>query len=209
MNASEDCLFLHITRPSTPSPDPAGYPVLVFIYGGAFVTGYTELHYTSDVNDKIASRGMILVSFNYRVGPLGFLATGDRSSPGNYGLWDQVQALKFVNEIIPAFGGDTKRITIFGNSAGGSSVSWLTYSPAAKGLFQRAIPISGTAHSSWNQEIEWTYRSSTDLLKKTNCYRQKNQKECLKNKSVEELLNSVSTIIKVVVTYFDSKIGGV
>ena len=196
VNASEDCLFLNIARPSIPSPDPDGYPVLVWIYGGAFVLGSSQMYHNSYANDKIVSRGIILISLNYRLGPFGFFTTKDGSSPGNYGLWDQVQALKFINEVIPAFGGDPKRITIFGASAGGASVSWLSYSPVAKGLFQKAIPMCGCSHVSWAQNIEGNYKGSIDLLNKTHCHQQENPNECLKKKSVEEVLNAVSVIVK-------------
>ncbi|KAE9547531.1 hypothetical protein FO519_009258 [Halicephalobus sp. NKZ332] len=187
LNATEDCLFVNIARPSIRSPDSEGYPVLVWMYGGGFIGGSSQLYHNFDANDRIVSRGIILVSFNYRLGPFGFFATENNSALGNYGLWDQVQALKFINEVIPSFGGNPKRITIFGASAGGGSVSWMTYIPSAQELFQKVIPMCGCAHVSWAQNDKINYRSSLDLLNKTNCLEHQNPKECLRTKSVDEI----------------------
>ena len=86
---------------------------------------------------------VVVLSINYRLGTLGFLSTGDDVIPGNMGMWDQVLALKWVRDHIAAFGGDPDNVTIFGNSAGGMSVSYLLVSPAASGLFHKAIVQSG------------------------------------------------------------------
>jgi para-nitrobenzyl esterase len=144
-NVSEDCLYLNIWTPAK-SAD-ARVPVLVWIYGGGFSFGSTS----SPVHDgqHLARQGVVLVSINYRVGPLGFLAHPELSaeSPhevsGNYGLLDQLAGLRWVQRNIAAFGGDPERVTIFGESAGGIAVSMLCASPLAKGLFQGAISQSG------------------------------------------------------------------
>ncbi len=141
----EDCLYLNLWTPAK-SPDEK-LPVLVWIYGGGFSFGSTA----SPVHNGayLAKRGVILVSINYRVGSLGFLAHPELSAEnpdhvsGNYGLLDQIAGLQWVQRNIAAFGGDPEKVTIFGESAGGISVSMLCASPLAKGLFRGAISQSG------------------------------------------------------------------
>jgi len=142
---SEDCLYLNIWTPSKSAKDKI--PVLVWIYGGGFSFGSTaEPGYNGE---KLAKKGVVLVSIAYRVGQLGFLAHPELSAEnpnqvsGNYGILDQIAALQWIQKNIAAFGGDPKKVTIFGESAGGISVSMLCASPLAKGLFQGAISESG------------------------------------------------------------------
>jgi para-nitrobenzyl esterase len=141
---SEDCLYLNIWTPAKVSSDRL--PVMVWIYGGAFVAGATNWPLYDGT--RLAEKGVVIVSVAYRVGPFGFLAHPDLSKEsgrgsGNYGLEDQIAALKWVRANIASFGGDPHRVTIFGESAGGISVSMLAASPQAKGLYQRAISESG------------------------------------------------------------------
>ena len=142
---SEDCLYLNIWTPAK-SPDEK-LPVLVWIYGGGFAFGSTSTPVHN--GEHLARKGVVLVSINYRVGSLGFLAHPELSaeSPrkvsGNWGLLDQIAGLKWVKRNIAAFGGDPDRVTIFGESAGGIAVSMLCASPEAKGLFRGAISQSG------------------------------------------------------------------
>lgn len=144
-NVSEDCLYLNVWTPAKSREERL--PVLVWIYGGGFSFGSTST--PTHNGEHLARMGVVLVSINYRVGPLGFLAHPDLSaeSPhrvsGNYGLQDQIAGLKWVRKNIAAFGGNPDRVTIFGESAGGISVSMLCASPGAKGLFQGAISQSG------------------------------------------------------------------
>jgi para-nitrobenzyl esterase len=142
---SEDCLYLNIWTPARSAKDKV--PVLVWIYGGGFAAGSTsEATYSGE---KLAKKGVVLVSIAYRVGQLGFLAHPELSaeSPnhvsGNYGLLDMIAGLKWIQKNIASFGGDPKRVTIFGESAGGIAVSMLCASPLAKGLFHGAISESG------------------------------------------------------------------
>ena len=119
---------------------------MVWIYGGGFFSGLTGSPAYDGFN--FAKKGVVMVSIAYRVGVFGFLAHPELSresgkGSGNYGLEDQIAGLKWVKENIAGFGGDPSRVTIFGESAGGISVSMLAASPAAKGLFQRAISESG------------------------------------------------------------------
>ncbi|XP_054468623.1 bile salt-activated lipase-like [Anoplopoma fimbria] len=150
---SEDCLYLNIWVPHGRHVS-SGLPVMIWFYGGGFVVGGSMgpnfLNNYLYSGQQIADKGeVIVVSVGYRVGPLGFLSTGDSRLPGNYGLWDQHAAIAWVNRNIRSFGGDPDNITLFGESAGGASVSFQTLSPHNKGLFKRAISQSGVAFCPW------------------------------------------------------------
>ncbi|WP_394841092.1 carboxylesterase family protein [Pendulispora brunnea] len=140
---SEDCLSLNVFAPASPATEKR--PVMVWIHGGSFA--YERGGEEAAV---LARRGVVVVTFNYRLGLLGFLAHPalTKESPhhasGNYGLLDQIEALRWVQRNIAAFGGDPSRVTIFGHSAGGDSVLMLAASPEARGLFQRAIAQSSS-----------------------------------------------------------------
>ncbi|KFO31952.1 bile salt-activated lipase [Fukomys damarensis] len=141
----QDCLYLNIWVPQGRDQVSQDLPVMIWIYGGAFWKGSS-----SEDGEEMATRGnVIVVTFNYRVSTLGFLSTGDANLPGNYGLRDQHMAIAWVKRNIAAFGGDPNNITIFGESAGGASVSLQTLSPYNKGLIRRAISQSGVALSPW------------------------------------------------------------
>ncbi|NXO84882.1 CEL lipase, partial [Sitta europaea] len=154
VRGSEDCLYLNIWVPQGRKQISTKLPVMVYIYGGAFLVGGSQGanfldNYLYD-GEEIAVRGnVIVVTINYRLGPLGFLSTGDQNLPGNYGLKDQHMAIAWVKRNIRAFGGDPDNITIFGESAGAASVSLQTLSPKNKGLFKRAISQSGVGVYSW------------------------------------------------------------
>lgn len=151
---SEDCLYLNIWT-SAKSPGEK-LPVLVFIPGGAFTGGSGDVPLYNGKN--LAKKGVVVVTINYRVGVFGFLALpaltkeSKHHSSGNYGLLDQLAALKWVHENISAFGGNPNRVTIMGQSAGALSVMYLTASPLAKGLFIRAIAESPTDFRNGLQE---------------------------------------------------------
>jgi para-nitrobenzyl esterase len=143
--ASEDCLYLNVW---TPAHRPgARLPVMVWIHGGGYANGATAMPLYG--GERLARRGVVVVSIAYRLGALGYLAHPDltRESPhrisGDYGLLDQIAALQWVRRNVPAFGGDPGRVTVFGQSAGAMSISLLMASPLAQGLFQRAIGQSG------------------------------------------------------------------
>lgn len=142
---SEDCLYLNIWTPDEISEERC--PVAFWIHGGAFMNGYgSEIEFDGA---EYTRRGVILVTVNYRLGALGFLALSELAeedpnhSTGNYGILDQIAALKWVRENIRAFGGDENRITIMGQSAGAMSVQTLVNSPLSKNLFAGAIMQSG------------------------------------------------------------------
>ncbi|XP_058502116.1 cocaine esterase-like isoform X1 [Solea solea] len=140
-DVSEDCLYLNIYTPANRAPD-AKLPVMVWIHGGGFSLGSASMY---DGSALAAYQDVVVVLIQYRLGVLGFLSTGDEHMSGNYGLLDQVQALRWIQEHIQNFGGDPDLVTIFGESAGGVSVSLLLLSPLSDGLLHRAIAESGTA----------------------------------------------------------------
>jgi para-nitrobenzyl esterase len=143
----EACLYLNVWTPAKTAEDRL--PVMVWIHGGSYYLGWG--HQRSSNGESLAARGAVVVTINYRLGALGFMAhpalteESPHGSSGNYGLLDQIAALEWVRDNIAAFGGDPERVTIFGVSAGAGSVSCLMASPLAGGLFHRAICQSGTA----------------------------------------------------------------
>ena len=143
--ASEDCLYLNVWAPADGGEAPS--PVMFWIHGGGFYYGSGSLPLYDGV--ALAKKGVVVVTINYRLGPLGFLAhpalskESEHKVSGNYGLLDQIAALEWVRDNIAAFGGDPQRVTIFGQSVGSSSVNCLMASPLARGLFHRAIAQSG------------------------------------------------------------------
>lgn len=190
---NEDCLYLNIYVPTEDDihDQNSKKPVMVYIHGGSYMEG------TGNMIDGsiLASYGnVIVVTINYRLGVLGFLSTGDQAAKGNYGLLDQIQALRWIEENIGSFGGDPKRVTIFGSGAGASCVSLLTLSHYSEGLFQKAIIQSGTALSSWAvnyQPAKYTRiladKVGCDMLDTTDLV------ECLRNKNYKELIQQTIT----------------
>jgi para-nitrobenzyl esterase len=144
----EDCLYLNVT---TPAADGGRRPVLVWIHGGGFTMGSgSQAMY--DVVPLVCRGDVVVVTVNYRLGPLGFLHLDDLvgqsfGASGNAGIEDQVAALEWVRDNIAAFGGDPDQVTIFGESAGGMSVGTLLGTPSAAGLFRGAVAQSGAAHN--------------------------------------------------------------
>jgi para-nitrobenzyl esterase len=149
---AEDCLYLNVWAPKG-TLATSRLPVIVFIHGGSFVAGSGRKPLY--VGDRLAEKGAVVVSINYRLGQLGFLAHPELSaeSPthasGNYGFMDQVLALKWVKANIAAFGGDPSRITIMGQSAGAISLAALQLAPSARGLFARIAALSGSVYTSF------------------------------------------------------------
>ena len=159
---SENCLYLDVYSPNVSQ----SLPVLFYIHGGGYEYG-TALTYPSDL---LALHGLVVVVIQYRLGPFGFLTTGDSAAPGNFGMLDQVEALKWVKENIEHFGGDPNKVTIFGLSAGATSVSLHLMSPLSEGLFHQAIAESGVDLSPFAvQPISSGLRFAKDLAKKLDC----------------------------------------
>lgn len=162
--ASEDSLYLNVWTPSGVEPGD-DLPVFVYIHGGSLTTGQS---YYQDYNgETFAKNGVVYITITYRLGVFGYLATeelaaeSENGTTGNYGLLDQIQALKWINENVKAFGGDASNITIAGESAGSSSVNALCVSPLAKGLFRRAI---GESSGIAAVQPYHTFRSYEDAL---------------------------------------------
>ncbi|KDR18975.1 venom carboxylesterase-6-like [Zootermopsis nevadensis] len=141
VQGQEDCLYLNVYTPDLLPKVPL--EVIVNIHGGGFFSG-TGASYAWGPQ-YLLDKDVVLVTFNYRLGALGFLSTADNIAPGNFGLKDQVAALHWVQNNIAAFGGNPNCVTIFGQSAGGTSVHLHILSPLSAGLFHRAISQSGTA----------------------------------------------------------------
>ena len=151
---SEDCLYLNVWTPHLSTS--ANLPVLVYFHGGSNTQGYSQM---TPLGPALSPLGVVVVSANYRLGPFGFLAhpaltaeSGHHSS-GNYGLLDQLQALRWVQENISRFGGDPSQVTVIGQSAGAVDICLLMSSPLAAGAFQRAIMESGECQSTLNEDI--------------------------------------------------------
>ncbi|MFD1905524.1 carboxylesterase family protein [Paenibacillus rhizoplanae] len=143
----EDCLYLNVWSPAVVAETEA-LPVMVWIHGGTFVTGAGSQPMFEGSN-MAASGNVVVVTVNYRLGPLGFLHLSPLGGGlgSNLGLLDQIAALEWVQQNIAAFGGDPARVTVFGESAGSMSIAALLAMPAAKGLFARAIMESGAAQT--------------------------------------------------------------
>ncbi|PAV64148.1 hypothetical protein WR25_05636 [Diploscapter pachys] len=186
-NYSEDCLFLNIMTPKKRSSELL--PVFVFIHGGAFVIGTPEIYGYDKPVDNFVRHEIVYVTLAYRLGPFGFFSTGDDTMPGNLGLWDQSQALRFLHEILPDFGGDPNRITLSGHSAGSASVSAHLFSPHSNQLFERASQFSGSLFAEWaiNENV---VENSKNLAKELKCEMSSSKSihECIKSKPLDAIL---------------------
>ncbi|VEN60655.1 unnamed protein product [Callosobruchus maculatus] len=183
LDQNEDCLFINIFTPNI----SANLPVMFYVYGGGFIIGTSSEDYYGPY--FLMEENVVLVTFNYRVGPYGFLSTGDDFVPGNAGLKDQNLALKWVNQYVSHFGGDPTQIVIFGQSAGSASC-----------LFRGAILLSGTTLSPWayqrNHQL-WS-RNLIKLMDPTNYEKYNTSKtiyEYLKQ-APAELINDASNAIQ-------------
>ena len=162
---SEDCLYLNVWTLSVKPAQAA--PVMVWIHGGSFLTGAGSQP-TFD-GSRLAMRGVVIVTINYRMGVFGYMAHPELSaeSPnhtsGNYALLDQMAALRWVRENIASFGGDPRNITVFGESAGASSIAYMMISPLAKGLFDKAILESPGLLFAPEPELRRDYRGITNM----------------------------------------------
>ena len=190
-DVTENCLFLNVYSPKKALDNiqnPLG--VLFWIHGGALMSGSGRFdeygpHYFMEQGD------LVIVTINYRVGPLGFLSLGTKDVPGNAGFKDQIMALKWVNDNIAKFGGDPKRIAIAGESAGSASVALHLVSPLSNGLFRRAILESGTGlgpgwHPNTPKEALDQANLAIDAL---NCKRADDILMCLQSKGVKDLVD--------------------
>ncbi|CAH2084440.1 unnamed protein product [Euphydryas editha] len=180
---SEDCLYLNVYSPNI-NPEQL-LPVMVFIHGGGFFSG-SGAEYEPKY---LIRKNVILVTFNYRLEILGFLSLDTEDIPGNAGMKDQVAALRWIKKNIRSFGGDPEKITIFGESVGGVSVSFHLVSPMSKGLFKRAISQSGTITSKWAETFGARERALL-LSRELGCNSTTDNEiyECLKAQPVKNLV---------------------
>lgn len=185
-NQDENCLFLNIWKPHALKK----IPVLVYIYGGGFTTGTSSFSMYGGSN--LAKRGLLFVSFNYRLGLFGFSSFEEygQGFESNCALSDQINALKWIKSFISNFGGDPENITIFGESAGGASVLNLLASPSSHGLFSKLICNSGLPHGtiskSESQRISGFYATEMGV--------KKNEGEKLKNLKADDLVKKCREI---------------
>jgi len=162
---SENCLFLNVWTPAVQPAQAA--PVMVWIHGGSFMTGAGSQ--PSYDGARLAQRGVVLVTINYRMGVFGYMAHPELSAEsanhtsGNYALLDQMAALRWVRENIAAFGGDARNVTVFGESAGASSIAYMMASPLANGLFDKAILESPGLLMAPEPELKRDYRGITNM----------------------------------------------
>ncbi|XP_027869795.1 uncharacterized protein LOC114142640 [Xiphophorus couchianus] len=185
----EDCLFVNVWTP-TLRPD-AALPVMVWIHGGSLQTLSGGEPGYSPTEKLAADTQLVYVSFNYRLNAFGFLALevlregSPKNTSGNYGFLDQIAALKWVQRNIRGFGGDPGRVTIFGQSSGGTSVWTLMTSPLAKGLFHAAVDMSGSYVL--NATLEKAESDNLVFLKKTDC----KDLVCLRGLSMRQVLQAI------------------
>uniref|UniRef100_A0A8C2YDB0 Carboxylic ester hydrolase n=1 Tax=Coturnix japonica TaxID=93934 RepID=A0A8C2YDB0_COTJA len=183
LQMSEDCLYLNIYTPvSTEKQEKL--PVFVWIHGGGLVFGAASSY---DGSALAAFENVVVVAIQYRLGILGYFSTGDKHARGNWGYLDQVAALQWIQENIIHFGGDPGSVTIFGESAGGISVSALILSPLARGLFHRAISESGTVvRTLFTEKSE---EEAQRIAAASGCEKSSSAAlvECLREKTEEEM----------------------
>ncbi|CAJ0929620.1 unnamed protein product, partial [Mesorhabditis belari] len=181
---SEDCLYLNIW---TPSLNNTLFPVVIYIHDGGYRQGSGVMN-NRQMREIYAQNGIVFISIQYRVGFLGFMTLNDTRLPANLGLWDQNMALRWVQENIGKFGGDSKRVTIWGTSAGSSSVGQHTLSPKSQGLFQQAFEQSASpiaAFARGNENVEFAMNTIIQL----GCSTHGDVKSCLCTKSLDEFFN--------------------
>lgn len=186
---SEDCLYVNVWTPSL--DHEANLPVMVWIHGGyLLIFSGSEPGY-SPTEDLTRDSQMVHVSFNYRLNALGFMALSllregsPTNTSGNYGFMDQIAALQWVQKNIKSFGGDPNKVTLYGQSSGGTSVWTMMVSPLAKGLFHRAIDISGS--SVFKAPMEEAEKDNLVFLNRTGC----RDAPCLRDLSVTKILQSI------------------
>ncbi|KAI1347336.1 Alpha/Beta hydrolase protein [Xylaria sp. FL0043] len=214
-SGSEDCHFLNIWTPFLPGPRSTQRslkPVMFWIHGGAFTSG-TANDPDFDGGNLASRSDVVVVAVNYRLGTFGFLALDDGVTNGNFGLADQITALDWVRNNIHKFGGDSDRITIFGQSAGAASVRAMIASPKALGKFTAAIPLSnlgginyGTTYSKYMTIDEEVQNVGSAILASANCADAASQVDCLRSISASELssLGTAASFLVVDGTYLVS-----
>ena len=190
---TEDCLVVTVRTPSLKKDTKL--PVMVWIHGGGMMYGYNEMYAYYPYNEFSAHMDVVTVSINYRLGVFGFMSlkelwvnSGPDESYGNYGIMDQIEALKWVQTNIENFGGDPNNVALYGESGGGTAIYCLLGSPLARGLFQKASPASGAPRiRTTHIEADKKYRS---VIKQTNCQKSTDADtiKCLQDFDTDKLL---------------------
>ncbi|MGI6394728.1 MAG: carboxylesterase/lipase family protein [bacterium] len=178
----EDCLYLNVFRPDNANPY---LPVMVFIHGGGYVNGGAAL--ATYEGSWLASKDVVLVTINYRLGQLGFVTVPDTKIAGNYGTLDQILALEWVQKNIKAFGGNPENVTIFGESAGAISVG--TMMALRPDLFRKAIIQSGTIPWGDTMKKSDANNQGTRFVEAAGCDKAADIEKCLREKTAEEILS--------------------
>ncbi|CAI4233294.1 unnamed protein product [Auanema sp. JU1783] len=151
LRESEDCLYLNVFSPYDNEDEAKLFPIIVWIHGGSFLAGSADTGIDMEVVARnLVFKGVTLVTINYRLGPLGFININDgQKIEGNYGIWDMVMALQWIQANIKQFNGDPSRVTVMGESAGAAAASLLALSPRTEGLIHQAIILSGSSLAGW------------------------------------------------------------
>ncbi|MEW6200622.1 MAG: carboxylesterase family protein, partial [bacterium] len=195
VTGSEDCLYLNIWQPLTAADSPL--PVMVFIHGGGFVSGSGNQDWYEG-SDLASFGNVIAVTFNYRLNVLGFLvhpALRDQNgNAGNYGIYDQIAALQWVQRNIGSFGGDPQNVTIFGESAGGMSVGIHLASPLSKGLFNKAIIESGPVFM-LNKTAEEEEKIGIKIAEKAGCKDPATVADCLRALDARKFVRTARPVL--------------
>ncbi|KAL9962059.1 hypothetical protein ACROYT_G031124 [Oculina patagonica] len=198
-DTDEQCLTINVFIPQDKANPNTSLPVMVWIYGGGYNQGGAGISIYNAAY-LATEGGVMVVTFNYRVGVLGFLSTGTKEIPGNFGLLDQVKALHWVHDNIEGFGGDPKKVTIFGESAGGSSVALHMLSPLSDGLYSKVILQSGTAAATFSGIDNKTAIDSARAFASHLGCSMSELKRCLLSKNVSEILKAQESTLGDAVT---------
>jgi len=186
----EDCLNLNVYTPKTDGKKRA---VMVYIHGGAFIMGGGASYFFGP--NYLLENDVVLVTFNYRLGALGFLATNDKAAAGNMGIHDQLMVLKWVQKNIEKFGGDAGKVTIFGEDAGAASVTILAMSPLANGLFHGAITLSGNALCDQYMQND-PNEAAVELANRLECSSEKGEDivNCLSRQTQQDIIKASNSM---------------
>jgi carboxylesterase 2 len=186
----EDCLNLNVY---TPKIDGKKRAVMVYIHGGAFIMGGGASYFFGP--NYLLENDVVLVTFNYRLGALGFLATDDKAAAGNYGIQDQIMVLKWVQKNIEKFGGDANKVTIMGEDAGAASVTILAMSPLANDLFHGAITLSGNALCDQYMQKD-PNEAAVELANRLECSSEKGEDivNCLSRQTQQDIIKAANSM---------------
>jgi len=186
----EDCLNLNVY---TPKNDGKKRAVMVYIHGGAFIMGGGASYFFGP--NYLLENDVVLVTFNYRLGALGFLATNDKAAAGNMGIRDQIMVLKWVQKNIEKFGGDAGKVTIFGEDAGAASVTILAMSPLANDLFHGAITLSGNALCDQYMQND-PNEAAVELANRLECSSEKGEDivNCLSRQTQQDIIKASNSM---------------